>query len=788
MNKILFRWLWLILFQAGSVVLYAQGTIVTGTVKVNKSEPAPYASVAFYDSASQRLITGTACDSLGKFDVKIKPGIYKIKISFLAFRPSLQNIKVSGVKMISLGEIILTPVAGQLKEITIKGEISQMELTFEKRVFTVGKDITSMGGSVLDVLNNVPSLSADLKGNISLRGNNQVRVLINGRPSKIYRNGSLALQSLPAELIKKIEIITNPSAKYEPEGSAGIINIILKKNSEIGFHGNAGLMQRSPEASEVTTNLNYHRGVINWFFSGSFSYNADPSFQRTFQRFSSKDTSYIYRELNNGVETDFHGDYQAGQDINITSHQKLTISDLFHFENKNDFWNGYYFDSTYSGIFLDQIKIYNRIGGGERANEASLDYENDFNGSNHKLTAQAEFDYGKERELPHIQEVNLQQVSDTSFHEVRDIRMNRYLNLRVDYVHPVLDSGKVETGIRGIYNLQNYFYLARARSTGEWQILPQFNNNYLATENQAAGYATLSSGIGPLLYQLGLRAEYYRINTSLKNTLKSSGQSYLSFFPSIFLTYKFKSHRSVQLSYSRRISRPGARELLPATDYSSSRDRYTGNPDLKPEYNNSYDGQFLQDWESGSFLFSIYYRHRTGVIQQIMSLDSTGIMRRTPFNLAVANAWGLEFSLEKDFGDNFKFTAGSNFYNYRSNGNYEGKAYTILTDRLTGLLKFDWTLFSRLKLQAALRYFGPSNTLQGRRSSFSYINMALARDIFHGNGTLSLNSEDLLTSRVEKFTVTGQDFYSQQRYWEPSGIRLNFIYRFNEKKKEDEEE
>lgn len=762
----------------------AQGTLINGTVKINREEPALFAEVSIYDSTSGKLIAGTVCDSTGYFKIKIEPNDYTLKINFLSFKTYTRNITVKENNKMSLGIIILEPSDTKLEEITVKGERSRMELSFEKRVFSVGKDITSMGGSILDVLNNVPSLMADLKGNISLRGNNSVRILINGQPSKIYRNGSMALQSLPAELIQKIEVITNPSARYEAEGSAGIINIILKKNSEIGFHGNIGLMQRLPEASLGTANLNFRRGRINWFFNGSFAYNADPAYQRTYQRFSSSDTSYIYRELNNGNETDYHGDYETGADINISPHQSLSVSNLFHFENKNDYWNGYYFDSTSDGIFLDQIKILNQISGGERANEATVEYENDI-GRNHKLTVSAEYDYGKEKELPYIREQNLQNNADTTIHQISDIRMNRFINIRADYVLPVLDSGKLETGIRGIHNLQDYNYQAREKINDAWQILPIFNNNYLSLEKQAAAYVTLSSGWKPFLYQLGLRAEYYRIHSELKQTGKGTSQSYVSLFPSLYLTYKFSPARSLQLSYSRRISRPDARDLLPASDYSSSRDRYTGNPDLQPEFNNSFNGQYLQNWESGSLLLSIYYRHRTGVIEKIISLDSTGIMRRIPINLSIADAWGIEFSTEKEIGDNLKLSAGANLYKYHSNGIYNGNTYRTSTDHLTGLLRLEWIAPGDLKIQTSTRYFGPSKTIQGHRSAYWYLNLAIAKDIFKGNGTLSLNSGDLFTTRIEKFTVSGPEYYSMQRYWEPYGIRLNFVYRINEGKEDE---
>ena len=765
----------------------AQDAEVTGLVKTEKGEAIPYADVAFYDTTTNKLLTGTTTDSSGFFKIKTKPGSYEMKITFLSFKPSVRYLNLSTGENKSVGTVKMKPAFLNLNNVVVQGERSQMQLSFEKRVFQVGKDITSMGGSVLDILSNIPSVMTDFKGNISLRGSNAVRILINGKPSAIYKNGSIALQSISADMIKEIQVITNPSARYSAEGSAGIINIILKKNENNGFNGSIGAMQRIPEASQISANLNYRVGKINWFFNGNVAYNDDPAHSRTYQKFNSADTSYIYHSFNNGNETDYHGNFQTGADVHFTQAQTLTVSNMLHFEDKKDIWHGAYLDSTLSGMFLNTINTYNRIGGGEFGNESSLNYENLIDGKKHKVTAYANYEYHLEKELPHIQETDTSNPANNTFHRISNIRYNRTFSLRGDYVRPVADSGKFEAGLRTHFKWNDNNYTARELINSQWMTLPAFTDNYTTYENLNSVYLTLSSYLDKLSYQLGVRAEQYHIQTKLKATGRLTKQSYIDFFPSIFLTYKFNDKQSVQLSYSRRISRPDTRLLLPFTDYSSSRSRFKGNPNLQPEFDNSYEIEFLQYWKTGSLLTSIYYRHHIGVIEDIYMLDRNGILRTVPFNLSTENSFGLEVTAEEQFTNKLKLTISVNAYKSNSLGEYNSQSYQAKTNRLTARSGINWEILKGLKFQTYARYYGPAKTIQGNRKSYTFVNMAVSKDLFNGDATISLNSEDIFSTRKEEFTINSNDYFSSQKYWEPSGIRLNFIYRINKSNENDNE-
>ncbi len=753
---------------------------VNGKIVLLNGQYAPYASIAIYDTLTTHVMNGTTSDSSGSFSLSLQPGTYVIKISFLSFKPFQRRIALSPGETKNMGIITMKPSTLSHKAIVVHGKRPQMRLGFAKRVFQVGSDITSIGGSVLDVLNNVPSVTTDIKGTVSLRGSSAVRILINGKPSSLYKNGSLALQSLSADMIKEIQVITNPSARYSAEGSAGIINIILKKKQQHGFHGSVSAMARQPKGYQLSGNLNYRHGSINWFFNGNIAYNADPAHERSYQRYNSPDTSYIYYATNDGKETDYHGNYRLGADIHLPKQQTLTPSATIYFEDKKDVWHGTYSDSTLNGTFLHQTNRHNVIGGGEFDNEYALDYVNLFGSDKHKLTANANYEYHKERELPHIMETYPQSPGDTLFDNINNTQKTHNLRLRADYVVPIADSGKFEAGFRSSHEWFDKIYVTKKRQHGTWTILPNFNNNFTYFENVNAVYSTLSSALGHFEFQAGIRAEQTNLQTELKQTGKRNRQSYLNLFPSVFLTWKFNDNQSIQISYSRRISRPDARLLLPFTDYSSSRSRYTGNPNLKPEYSNSFETEFLQYWDTGSLLSSVYYRHRTGVIDEISTLDNKGITRSTPFNLADADAWGLEFTASQDLNKKMSLSGSVNLYRSKSKGQFKGTNYQKSTNRLTGRMGMHWQITSGLRYQIFLRYNGPEKTIQGRRSASAYINTAIAKDLFNGNATISLNVQDLLNSRKDEFTVNNPNYFLRQKYWEVRLIRLNFIYRINE--------
>ncbi|MDZ7682856.1 MAG: TonB-dependent receptor [Fodinibius sp.] len=627
---------------------------VKGKVINEKSQPLVGASVAVYNSSESSVVTGSSSNSNGEFDINVDPGNYVLEITYLSYQTQKIDVQVDDGETEDIGTITMKPTSESLGEVFVRAEQSQMEMNFDKRTFSVGQDITSMGGSAVQVLDNVPSIATDIDGNISLRGNESVRVLINGKPSSMVDGSVDALRSIPATMIKEVEIITNPSAKFAAEGSGGIINIILKKEREGGLNGSFSAETGLPQEYGGSTNLNYRIGNVNLFMNGGVDYQSEPESGSSFERFAGPDTSYMYRENSESTESEIDGDLQLGADFYLSENEVLTFSTYGSIENQDNSEDVTYTDYDFeqgarSGDdVIERTVRDNNTTQNERNLDINLDYENKIDGDEHKLVADASFDISSEESNTNITE-SIQQGSGTPARE-RSIDTEEEMDLRfnAEYVRPLGENWKLEAGLRSDTEWMDSGYSASRLVNGTWTSVPAYTQNFLYTENVNAAFAIFGLESGDWSGQVGLRAENTNIRTEIEGTGQVNEQNYLGLFPSVFLNYSFNEMQSVQISYSRRLSRPWSRSLLPSLDFEDSRNQRTGNPNLTPEYSNNYEAGYLHYWESGSLLTSFYYRHRTDVIEDITVIENSptnpqqNIRVRRPINFATEKSWGIE--------------------------------------------------------------------------------------------------------------------------------------------------
>ena len=640
--------------------------------------------------------------------------------------------------------------------------------------------MTTTGTSLLDLLGNVPSVTTDVRGNVSLRGSQAVRILIDGKPSTIYRNGSAALRSLPANMIAEVQVITNPSASSEAEGSAGILNIVLKKREGLGLNGSVSGGTALPANHELAATLNYRRGRVNWFVNASVGREKDLPRFTSVQRYTSPDTSYAYRELTTGSEAGYLTTLRSGVDLHLTEAQTLTASAGYFAEYKQDRFDALYTDLTADEQVLQQIQHDETIGGGEQGVEASVEYTNEL-GEDHELTAEASFEYGREPERPTITETPLLGTGDPLLQRIDDVRDARQWLLQVDYTRPLGEDATLEAGVRGALDDLGRDYLFEERQQGVWVALPSLSNNYSYLQNVNAAYVQGAVEAGRVAVQGGLRAERAWLRTRLDDTGATGRQSYLNLFPSVFLTYAFSDARSVQASYSRRIFRPRASLLLPFTTYRSSRSRFTGNPDLRPEFADAFEAGVLQHWTTGSLLASVYYRHRTDVVERITTLDDEGLSRLFPINLSTEDAWGLELTADQDVAGRLTLSGSANLFRAASRGTYLDQLLTSETRTLNGRLAATWQPADAWKAQASLRLRGPARTTQGRRAATGGLDIGVAHQLLDGRATLSLNVQDVFQSRRDVLTLDTPSFSSRQTERETTRmVRVNLLYRINQ--------
>jgi outer membrane receptor protein involved in Fe transport len=768
---------------------------ISGTVVNPVGEGIPNATVAILpsDPDSEEILEGTATNLDGQFEIEIEPGTYRLRITFVALNPYFTEVEIESGESIDLGRIEMQDRQEELDEVVVRGERSYVEMNFDSRRFNVGEDVTSLGGSALDVLDNVPSITTDFEGNVSLRGNQGVQILINGRPSNLVRGGTDGLSSIPASLIESVEVITNPSARYEAQGTAGIIDIILVDNAQLGFNGNVRATTGYPQDHSISANLNYQKNSINWFLNVDFEYERQPETGSSFQSFSA-DTTYIFSENNDVIEKEREGDIFFGADFFLPNNQVLTASSRISLERGDEDGDLLYTDynppadQIYRSIddnwdILRQIDRENIEDAKEQDFDVRLQYENRFEGDDHRLTADFDFEFGSESE--DFLQTGTDVIGTSEFNNRRTFSDEKYREIRfdTDYERPLGENGRFETGMRINYEWEDNDFISEEFINGVWtEPDDEFtvSDNFSYIENVNALYAIYSGQAGDFTYQAGLRAENTNIESKLDLAGTESSQNYTNLFPSLFLSYTISEQNSLQISYSRRISRPWSRYILPFTQIRDSRNRRVGNPDLDPEIGNSYEFGWLRRWETGSVLTSFYYRYRTGVIENVYTIDGDGITTRFPINLATEDAWGVEISADQDLFEGFQLSGSMNLFQSESEGQFEGELYESSSESFTSRLRIRYRFLESWNFQSYMFYRGPRETTQGRRGGSAFFGAGLSKQLLDGKARLSLNVRDLFNSRTSDREVIRETSYTNNNYsWSSRSFRVTFQYNFN---------
>ncbi len=768
--------------------------LIRGRVQDQQGSPVPSATIALYDSTGMVLITGTASGPEGEFTLRTAPGSWMLQISFVSHSPYRTGLELAPGEEHDLGTVTLPEVSTQLDEVVVEGERSMLQMNFDSRVFTVGEDITSMGGNALDVLDRVPSVATDFEGNISLRGSEGVQILINGRPSSLVRGGGESLRSIPAELIERVEVITNPSARYPAQGSGGIINIILKENVRLGFNGSVAANTGIPQDHGITGLFNWQEGSINWFMQLDSEYESRPGGGDLFQRFSSPDTSYIYREQVRADDSELEGRMRGGAEIWLPADQHLRATLGVQLEGGENRSNGDYTDyrtescprmACLPSDNLEVARLTDRKEWQEEREseqEYRLEYENRF-GPDHRLTVDLDYERGGEWEEALLRESLPGSPAGMSSRQSDEEERYRDLRIQADYQRPIGPGGRLEAGLRSNFDRIDNEYQQEELREGVWVTLPALEDNFRHDEIIHALYAIWSGQTNPFSWQIGLRAERTSIRSRLDLTDHQTSVEYLHLFPALFLTWQLNEGNSLQASYSRRVQRPWARMLLPFPASTDSRSYSRGNPQLRPEFSNSFDTGWMRYWETGSVLASLYYRYRTGVFEQITGQENDAqgnlVTVRFPINLSTEQAWGLELTGEQEITRQLQLSAGINLFRSRSRGNHEGQELFSQSDLFQGRMQIRWRFLRGWNFHSSLRYLGPRESVQGRRPARSFIDLGLSRELIPRTLILSLSVRDLLDSRRQEMVVEDEFFFSERMFHGTTrSVRLTLRYQF----------
>lgn len=758
-------------------------------VQGSNQEPLPFATVAIYSATDSSIVNNALTENDGAFSMDLPPGKYYAEISYIGFEDkTIPDITVeSGQAPVELGAIDMKTDAVALQEVEVRAEKSQMEFKLDRRVFNVGKDLTNAGNSAADILDNVPSVSVDPEGTVSLRGSQGVRILVNGKPSGLLSAGETeALLRMQGDIIQSVEVITNPSARYEAEGEAGIINIILKKNQEKGINGAFGITAGHPANYGASYNLNLRRRSFNFFSNFGIDYRRGPGGGFASQRFFNNDTlTEYYTTDRDQVRGGLGGYIQLGADWNINDKNMLTASLLYRAgEDDNDATVTYRdFDSN-ENVVATTVRDIDETE--EELNiEASLDYTKTFDKKDQEWKTTIKYIVDDETELAEYNQFN-NENANTLLQRSSNTEDEYNFLFQSDYIHPFTESSRFEAGIRAaMRTINNDYFVEEEEQNGEFVTLPNFDDQLKYQENIYAAYLIGGHEFGPFSLQGGVRAELSDITAALIRSGNTNEQNYLSFFPSASLSYEITETQQFQLSYSRRLSRPYFRRLLPFSNFNDPRNNNVGNPTLRPEFTDSYEFGYLKYFDRGTMLSSVYYRHTNGVIEEIILPNDDGTSIEYPVNLSTRNSYGLEFNFSYDLTDSWDVTTDFNFYRAIINGQFEDVDYSADAYSWNSRLNSRLKIGDPIQLQASFRYRAPRNTPQGRRLSSGSIDLAGSMDVFSGKGTLTLSCRDLFNTRKRRSLIDTPEFKSESVFqWRQARrLVLTFNYRLNQDKR-----
>ncbi|MGA0316302.1 MAG: TonB-dependent receptor domain-containing protein [Flavobacteriaceae bacterium] len=750
-------------------------------------EPLEYATISLINKRFPERIQGGITDAKGNFNLEVFPGQYTITIEYIGFdKINIENKVLRENE--DLGRIELEIAAETLQEVELVGERTEVEIRLDKRIYNVGKDITVRGGSVADVLDNVPSVSVDVEGNIALRGNENVRILINGKPSGLVGlSGPQGLRSLPAESIEKVEVVTSPSARYEASGTAGILNIILKKEELEGFNGSFILNGGYPTTYGGNATLNWRTKKLNLFSTTSLR-NSESRGGGIFEsenfnpvRFVNEDRDY--QRFRNSIF------FNLGAEYFFNDKTSLTVSGFVRKSNNESNNTTEIENLNASGLVIDRFGRYQFEEEVDNSQQLSANFTKKFDDKGHELIIEFQTEASGEDES------DLAENTSTFNQESETLEDQSRTLLQMDYVWPVNENTQFELGYRGDFSTQeteyNVFDLLESGRTPNVQL-----TNFLGfTQNVNAAYTQFGQKIEQFSYLMGMRMEKTHIEIDQRTSNIYKEKDYTDWFPTLNLSFEFSEKENITLGYSRRIRRPRSWSLNPFRSLTSLTFFREGNPDLDPSYSNLYDLGYLKRWDKFTFNGSIYYQKATQVIERITEATGELVLvsedplvelpqfRSTSINLSENARTGTEFTLTYTPKRRVRISGNFNIFNSETIGSYKGVALDREIISWFARLNSSFPMPFGINTQFNGFYFGPRANAQTESKGIVTFSGALNKPMLNDKATLSFRVSDILNSSKRKSTTETADFrnYTEFQWRQPTYI-FTFTYRVNERK------
>jgi outer membrane receptor protein involved in Fe transport len=754
----------------------AQFYSITGQViDESSSRPVEFATIVIYNRVDDKMLTGVTTDLDGKFEASVEEKDVKLEISFIGY----QNRLIEQVEFVDgtaqLGKLTLSQDAQTLEEVVVRAEKSTTEFRLDKRVFNVGQDLSTSGASAFEVLNNVPSVNVNIEGEVTLRGAGGVQILINGKPSVLTNEQGNALGTITAEMIEKVEVITNPSAKYEAEGTSGIINIVLKKEEKRGINGSISLNTGIPDNHSVGISLNRRTEKLNLFTQLGAGYRSFPRDRRNINRNNATNTEILAE----GEEFRNEGFYNLilGADYYINENNIITLSGSAALELE-DQPSATFFEVFENG---NLVQSWDRTEVTEATNpkyQYELQYKRNFtDDEDHQLLFSAIGNFfGKDQSSEFFNDIILgsgiveRQETATNFME------GKY-TFNIDYTKPISDEVTIEVGSQYVWNdVSNDFEVADIVD-GESVINPGLTNLFEYNQKVLGVYGTSAYEGDVWGIKAGLRVENTDLSTLLVNTNEDNNQKFTNFFPSFAASYKFSDALSIQSSYSRRIFRPRLWDLNPFFNIRNNFSLWTGNPNLLPEYTDSYEVGGIYIMEKSTVSVTVFHRYTSDVVDRIATFEDN-VSLTMPFNIGTRNSTGVDFNFKYTPMDKWTLTGDANYNIFVRNGQLNDQTFDFDASQYSGKLTSKVKFNKQFEMEATGRYNSSVQTIQGEVADNLFADLGARYKILNGRGVLNLSVRDIFASRIrESFAVQG-DFFSFGRSLRGRFITLGFSFGF----------
>jgi len=764
---------------AGSAPGYGviSGTVHDGATK----EHVEYSSVVLFRSADSSMVSGAITDSKGRFSIgNLAAGKYYLRIQFIGYK----NLLIPGLTIstktadIKVGDISIQPNSSALSGVVITSQKAMVSNNLDKKIITVDKSLALGGGTGADVIENVPSVAVDADGNISLRGNANITLLIDGKPSsQTGISASDLLNQIPASAIENVEVITNPSVRYDPDGTSGIINIVLKKKALQGFNGMVSTNVGTGDKYSGTLNLNYRMNKFNVFAGFDGRMNHMKTSMESTRRSTYGGIENVLKQSSSGsMDRNMYG-INGGVDYFINSRNNLTLSAQnrkMAFKSDGNMLNSNYDDKDSLLRYFERQSVNSRT---MKTMEYTFSYKHLFPQKGREFTN--DFIFGN-FQMDNINNTNQQDYTAPRGETIGIPMMqkndalngNKMFTLQGNYTYPMENGGRLETGykaaIRDMSMLYNYFNVNQA--TGGLEEQTALKNQYDYTDQLYAIYGIYGNSIKKLKYQAGLRFEQAFTDSKVALTDTNYNTAYSQFYPSLHFQYDLGKERELQFSYSRRVNRPSPRELNPYVDYSDSLNIETGNPALKPEFTTSLELGVMKYWKKSSLTSSVFYRHTTDLVEDISKMQDNGVTITMPQNISSSTSYGLELVGAANPAKWFRLN--TNVSLYRS-----------LTDAIPEMNipasdQFSWS--SRVNMnfipwkdgsfQLIGTYNSPTRSAQEYRKSQYYADASFRQDFMKNKLSVSLRLTDVFNTRTFYETTYGDGFTSESKRYRESRI------------------